>query len=439
MLYLLCGGMFVPNILYAQNDGTEPIAYDFEQGGIYYKFAPAPDGSYIDTSYKDADGNTVKDGIYTGLEKEEGDILWVTGKEYKKMYILIDPKRMIYDLKIINETYSGDVFIPDYVTYEGRQYPVKGICKDAFRYSNNEGEIKDYDNHVKYVANTRITSLRLPETLVYVDEYAFVANSPLPITKLPESIRYIGNHALDNIDAFSIKIPDNVLTLKAQSFYNNRTDVERRVFEYPRNAVYGGQISVPVYADEIVYPEKMRHLVSGEANSGKNGIVIPDNGDFYVHHFGLPARVSVIYSYAPIMRNCRPGYGFLKNQTSIGDIMIEPKMLYVLPGLKEAYAEEWPELLEGKPYYGYNYKAWKYEEMFFEEDHIIEVSREEMDTMVEAAGLTVPTAIREVQESPSRLVEEAVYTLDGRRWPTLQKGVNIVRRSDGTTKKVFVK
>ena len=64
---------------YPQYYETTPIDYDFEQDGIYYKFAPAPDGSFIDTSYRDADGNLVKDGVYTGMEKENGDILWVTG------------------------------------------------------------------------------------------------------------------------------------------------------------------------------------------------------------------------------------------------------------------------------------------------------------------------------------------------------------------------
>ena len=117
------------------------------------------------------------------------------------------------------------------------------------------------------------------------------------------------------------------------------------------------------------------------------------------------------------MRNCRPGYGFLVNGGySLGDILVEAKTIYVLPGLKDAYAEEWPELLTGQPYYGYNYKTWGYQKMFFEEDHIIEVSREEMDAMV-----------------------ETIYGIDGRRLPKLQKGVNIVRQSDGTTRKVYVR
>ena len=35
--------------------------------------------------------------------------------------------------------------------------------------------------------------------------------------------------------------------------------------------------------------------------------------------------------------------------------------------------------------------------------------------------------------------EQARYSLDGRQLPTVQKGLNIVRMSDGTIKKVMVK
>ena len=440
MIPLLPSGL---NNLYAQSDIWEekvPIAYDFEQDGIYYKFAPAPDGSYIDTSYNDEEGNTVKDGVYTGLEKEEGNILWVTGKEYRYINIYHEDIRHFYtETYIVNETYIGDIYIPDYVTYEGKTYPVKGISKDAFQYSNNDEKV--YTGDEPLYVYSKILSLRLPETLKYLDENAFFTRKPLPITKLPESLRYIGNNALYNIDVFSVKIPDDVLALKVQRLSAKPTDAEKGVFAYPRNAIYAGQVSVS--ATEVIYPEKMRHLITGDKSSEPTEMVIPDNGEFYIHHYGLPAKISTIYSYAPIMRNCRPGYGFLVNGGySLGDILVEAKTIYVLPGLKDAYAEEWPELLTGQPYYGYNYKTWGYQKMFFEEDHIIEVSREEMDAMVEAAGLTVPpinTAIDEVQTEPSRKVEEAIYGIDGRRLPKLQKGVNIVRQSDGTTRKVYVR
>ena len=196
----------------------------------------------------------------------------------------------------------------------------------------------------------------------------------------------------------------------------------------------------------------MKHLVCGktqiveeETVSEKSEIVIPDNGEFYVYKYGLPKNVSTIYSYAPIMINSFSGYGFAfgERMWQVKDkVMYEPlineKTLYVLPGLKEAYAKEWPELLAGMPYTVFISSNERYTH-YYEEDHIIEVSREEMDAMVSAAGLTVPTPIHEVEVIPSKKVEETIYTLDGRRWSTLQKGMNIVRQSDGTTKKVYMK
>ena len=226
------------------------------------------------------------------------------------------------------------------------------------------------------------------------------------------------------------EIPDDVLYLGVQ--YDNSLIINFTHYKYPKNAVYAGQINPAT--DKITYPLKMQHLIYGDVQSKPQEMVIPDNGTFYVHQYGLPQNVTTVFSYAPIMKNCRPGYGFRTLKNVYKDISFQyEKTLYVLPGLKEAYAQEWQELLAGAPYTKDGVIS------YFEEDHIIEVSREEMDAMVEAAGLTVPTPIHEIEVSPSKKVEETIYTLDGRRWSTFQKGVNIVRQSDGSTKKVYVK
>ena len=54
------------------------------------------------------------------------------------------------------------------------------------------------------------------------------------------------------------------------------------------------------------------------------------------------------------------------------------------------------------------------------------------------AAANAPTAIS-LQSSPVALQPAAIYTLDGRQVPTLQRGVNIVRMSDGSVRKVNVK
>ena len=323
-------------------------------------------------------------------------------------------------VRVYNDTYSGDVYIPDYVTYEGKEYPVKGLCRDAFRSSNYRF------GNANGVRESIITSVRLPNTLVYIDDIAFASEYRLPIKEIPKSVRYMGSYTYRH----DIVLHDNILTLKSQEL------TSAGKFYYPSNAVYAGQVFSYKPNVEMVYPKKMRHLICGDKRKMNisDKTVIPDNGDFFVHQYAVPSNVSTIFSYAPIMKNSRPGYGFRTLIDAWKDTSCQyEKTLYVLSGLKEAYAKEWPELLAGAPYTKDD------ETLYFTEDHIIEISREEMDAMVEAAGLTVPTSVSEVEVSPSKKVKETIYTLDGRRWQALQKGVNIVRQSDGTTRKVYVK
>ena len=50
-----------------------------------------------------------------------------------------------------------------------------------------------------------------------------------------------------------------------------------------------------------------------------------------------------------------------------------------------------------------------------------------------------PAGIEGVSENKSELKEVARYTIDGRRISTQQRGLNIVKMSDGSTVKVLVK
>ena len=464
MFYLLsvvsfeAGAQNQPNVDSWWVDTTN-IIYDFEQDGIYYKFAPAPRCDIYEASYYST-------GFKTGLENEEGDILWVTGCricETQCVDIDTNGKPYVRSINTYNCSYSGDVYIPDYVEYEGNTYPVKGLSSDAFKYSISS-EDWVYDG---VLLQKKITSVRLPETLEYIGYYAFGhCQKGFPLKKFPNSLKYIDELGITWLSPLP-EIPDNVLYMKDQIIIDD--EIER--FKYPQNAIYAGQVKMN--AKEVIYPPRMQYLVGTyphfsiniedmEPVEGKSGIVIPDNGVFYVCGFGMPKDVKTIYSYAPLMKNVHKGRGLAFDEDAVMAYFhhfyyeyipaINEKTLYVLSGLKEAYSEEWPELLAGGKYtdgYIVRDKPYMFEETLIhysfktlQEDHIIEVSREEMDAMVEAAGLTVPpinTAIDEVQTEPSRKVEEAIYGIDGRRLPKLQKGVNIVRQSDGTTRKVYVR
>ena len=49
-----------------------------------------------------------------------------------------------------------------------------------------------------------------------------------------------------------------------------------------------------------------------------------------------------------------------------------------------------------------------------------------------------PDGIKDIEHSPLN-IEEAWYSLDGKKLSKPQKGINILRYSDGTTKKVLIK
>ena len=53
-------------------------------------------------------------------------------------------------------------------------------------------------------------------------------------------------------------------------------------------------------------------------------------------------------------------------------------------------------------------------------------------------GTTAPDAVESLA-ADTKAAPAAIYTLDGRQASTLQRGINIVRRADGTVQKVLVK
>ena len=71
------------------------------------------------------------------------------------------------------------------------------------------------------------------------------------------------------------------------------------------------------------------------------------------------------------------------------------------------------------------------EDLHEEKDYVIGWYGRNRDYLLGMTSIEIP------QQASGNTSE--IYTPDGRRWQALQKGVNIVRQSDGTTRKVYVK
>ncbi len=118
--------------------------------------------------------------------------------------------------------YSGDIIIPDKVSYDGQDYFVTQIASDAFEYSHD------------------VTSVIMPKFLKIIKERAFrdcnkisrlVFNEGLvtigadnfngcPLTELilPSTVTKIGQYCFNSLPITSLNLPDNLQRIEVQCF-----------------------------------------------------------------------------------------------------------------------------------------------------------------------------------------------------------------------------
>ena len=98
--------------------------------------------------------------------------------------------------------YSGNVVIPESVTYEGTTYSVTGIGKDTF------------------YKCTGLTSIEIPSGVTSIGEGAFYYCTGLTSIKIPNSLTSIGQFAFKNCTGLSsIEIPNSVTNIDDEAFY----------------------------------------------------------------------------------------------------------------------------------------------------------------------------------------------------------------------------
>ena len=141
---------------------SQALAYDFEFGGIYYNV----------TSIENL---TVEVTTYCATNLNEYD-------EHK---------------------YSGDIVIPETVTYKNRKLSVTSIGQSAFRYCSG------------------LTSIDIPDGVTTIGDYAFYECSGLTSVDIPNSVTTIGWYSSFNMctGLTSVKIGDSVTEIGQDAFY----------------------------------------------------------------------------------------------------------------------------------------------------------------------------------------------------------------------------
>ena len=98
-------------------------------------------------------------------------------------------------------TYSGDITIPEKITYNATEYSVTSIGNDAFYWSSS------------------LTSITIPNSVTSIGIYAFYDCSSLTSITIPNSVTSIGDGAFEDCSSLtSITIPNSVTSIGGSAF-----------------------------------------------------------------------------------------------------------------------------------------------------------------------------------------------------------------------------
>jgi hypothetical protein len=185
-----------------------------------------------------------------------------------------------------NTSLSGEVIIPENIVDENNTtYKVTSIGHNAF-----------------YECN-KITSISIPNSVVFIDNSAFYNCSSLTTITMPDSIKFIGKSAFYNCSALTnIRIPKSITSINDNTFYGC---TGLKDIEIPESA-----ISIEPFAfynctgfTNLIIPNSVTSI-KYEAFYGCTGLInvtIPNSvtfiGDAAFNNCNLPEEQAFIYAY----------------------------------------------------------------------------------------------------------------------------------------------
>ena len=334
-----------------------------------------------------------------------------------------------------DDKYSGEVTIPSTVSYEDVTYSVTSIGNYAF--SSCSGLISvTIPNSVTSIGNyaffccSGLISVTIPNSVTSIGHDAFWRCSGLMSVIIPNSLKIIEYDAFEECSSLtSIEIPNSVTSIESSAFSsctsltsitigNSVTSIGINPFSSCSSLT-----SITVDAGNSVYDsrENCNAIIETSSNTlvvgckkstipnsvtgigedafsgcfGLTSIILPNHvtriGDSAFHSCSSLADIYALRS-DPSQYGCDTWafYGFNTSTCT----------LHVPTGCKESYASADP---------------WRYFKNIVEED------------------------LTGIEEMEMKSQDAAYYNLNGQRITQLQRGINIVRYKDGTSRKMLVK
>lgn len=196
------------------------------------------------------------------------DQFTVDGVKYK---ITSEGDTNTIEVRGISSESSSVVTIPSEVTNDSKSYHVNAIGNNAFEHS-------------------RIYSIKIPDGVTSIGEYAFSNCTSLSSIKIPDSVTSIGEYAFFNCCKFnSINIPGGVTSI-GEGAFAYCTNITKFILSDSNNYF-------SVDDQNILYNKEKTELIS--CSGGHSGLVLIPNGVITINgsaFFGCPGLTSVTMS-----------------------------------------------------------------------------------------------------------------------------------------------
>ena len=198
--------------------------------------------------------------------------------------------------------YSGDIVIPESITYENSKYSVTSIGDWAFSYCSGLTSVT-IPNSVTSIGNytffgcSGLTSVTIPNSVTSIGDFAFYDCCSLTSITIPNSVTSIGNGAFSGCSGLtSITIPNSVTSIGELAFdgCSGLTSVTipnsvTSIGDYVLNRCYGIKNTIIVndmfvylpktYTGHYSIPENITKIIGGafENCSGLTSVTIPNS------------------------------------------------------------------------------------------------------------------------------------------------------------------
>ena len=135
-----------------------------------------------------------------------------------------------------NARYSGDIVIPETVTYDNKTYTVRSMEDGVFNLSdisslNIEAPITILPYFACHACH-ELVSLKLPSTLERIEQYALSDCNNLTEINLPDGLTDIEYYTFSDCKTLkAIKIPESVINISSVALFKGCTSLTEVIFE----------------------------------------------------------------------------------------------------------------------------------------------------------------------------------------------------------------